>query len=228
MFGPAGRRDRGGHGRFRRDQVNLNGTFVPLFGVNNLFSQMPVLGPILGRRAATRGCSALNYRITGSAAQPVLNVNPLSALAPGFLRKIFGAIDDSALTGAGRAPALGQGGAGTTDPSPSDRTEPRGAREPLPLPSRAGALAAPVPRGSAAYSGFSSTCFLRPSDSLIAAGREIARSEDRAVVGHGVVVDPQAAALDLPPRLAGRGHEAGADEGRQHAEAGLEFGRAGR
>ena len=79
---------------FERNQVNLEGTFVPLYGVNNLFSQIPLFGPILG--GGTReGLFGVNYRITGSAAAPVLSVNPLSAIAPGFLRNVFGAIDDA-------------------------------------------------------------------------------------------------------------------------------------
>ncbi len=80
---------------FARDQVNVSGTFVPVFGVNNLFSQVPLFGPILGG-GANEGLFGLNYRITGSASSPVLSVNPLSAIAPGFLRKIFGAIDGPA------------------------------------------------------------------------------------------------------------------------------------
>jgi hypothetical protein len=32
----------------------------------------------------------VNYGISGSLGSPTLNVNPLSAIAPGFLRKIFG------------------------------------------------------------------------------------------------------------------------------------------
>ena len=83
---------------FDRDQVNLTGTFVPLYGVNNLFSQIPLFGPILGG-GAREGLFGLNYRITGSASAPVLNVNPLSAMAPGFLRKLFGALDGAAQGG---------------------------------------------------------------------------------------------------------------------------------
>ena len=85
----------GGTIDFSRDQVNLSGTFVPLYGVNNLFSQVPLFGPLLGG-GRHEGLLGLNYRITGSAASPVLNVNPLSALAPGFLRQIFGALDSAA------------------------------------------------------------------------------------------------------------------------------------
>ncbi len=99
MFGPALGATVAGTIDFNRDQVRLSGTFVPLFGVNNLFSQVPVLGPLLGG-GRHEGLLGLSYRITGSAANPVLNVNPLSVLAPGFLRQIFGAFDGSAQTGA--------------------------------------------------------------------------------------------------------------------------------
>ena len=92
MFGPTLGATVQGRIDFGRDQVNLGGTFVPLFGVNNLFSQVPVIGPLLGGNKH-EGLVGLSYRITGSAANPVLNVNPLSVLAPGFLRQIFGALD---------------------------------------------------------------------------------------------------------------------------------------
>jgi hypothetical protein len=39
---------------------------------------------------------AVNYRISGPASAPTLSVNVLSAVTPGFLRKIFGAIDGTA------------------------------------------------------------------------------------------------------------------------------------
>ena len=99
MFGPTLGATVAGTIDFSRDQVNLSGTFVPLFGVNNLFSQLPVLGPLLGG-GRHEGLLGLSYRITGSAGNPVLNVNPLSVLAPGFLRQIFGAFDGSAQDGA--------------------------------------------------------------------------------------------------------------------------------
>ena len=92
MFGPTLGATVAGRIDFARDQVNLNGTFVPLFGVNNLFSQVPLFGPLLGG-GKHEGLVGLSYRITGSAANPVLNVNPFSVLAPGFLRQIFGALD---------------------------------------------------------------------------------------------------------------------------------------
>ncbi|MDB5642588.1 MAG: hypothetical protein JWN07_1905 [Hyphomicrobiales bacterium] len=72
------------------DRVNMTGTFVPAYGLNNMFAKIPVLGLFLGG-GANEGLFGLNFRISGLATAPVLNINPLSALAPGFLRKIFGA-----------------------------------------------------------------------------------------------------------------------------------------
>ncbi len=95
FFGPAIGATVEGTLDFARDQVNLVGTLVPLYGVNNLFSQIPLFGPILGG-GAHEGLFGLNYRITGSTSAPTLSVNPLSAMAPGFLRKIFGALDSAA------------------------------------------------------------------------------------------------------------------------------------
>lgn len=95
MFGPQVGATVEGSIDFGRDKVQLDGTFVPIYGLNNLFSQIPVVGLLLGG-GAHEGLFALNYRITGSASAPVLSFNPLSALAPGFLRKIFGAIDNAA------------------------------------------------------------------------------------------------------------------------------------
>jgi hypothetical protein len=77
---------------FARDRVSMEGTFVPAYGVNNLFSQVPLFGPLLGG-GAHEGLFAVNYNISGAASKPTLNINPLSAIAPGFLRKILGAID---------------------------------------------------------------------------------------------------------------------------------------
>jgi hypothetical protein len=78
---------------FARDRVALDGTFVPAYGVNNLVSQIPIFGLLLGG-GLHEGLFAVNYRITGAATKPMLNVNLLTAIAPGILRKIFGATTD--------------------------------------------------------------------------------------------------------------------------------------
>ncbi len=75
---------------FERDRLNMAGTFVPVYGVNNLFSQIPLFGPILGG-GSNEGLFAVNFRAFGAISAPQLTINPLSAIAPGFLRNLFGA-----------------------------------------------------------------------------------------------------------------------------------------
>src|SRR5450432_4321487 len=54
--------------------------------------------------------------------------------------------------------------------------------------------------------------------------REVRVLEHHLLVADRGIVDAQTPALDLAPRLAIRGDEAGLDETRQHADAGLELG----
>jgi hypothetical protein len=75
---------------YGRDRTDISGTFVPAYGLNNAFAQVPLFGPILGG-GQNEGLFAVNFRISGQASAPTLTVNPLSAVAPGFLRKLFGA-----------------------------------------------------------------------------------------------------------------------------------------
>lgn len=74
---------------FDRETLDLSGTFVPAYGVNNLFGQLPVIGMVLGG-GAQEGLFGISFRVSGKTSDPKLSVNPLSAIAPGFLRKIFG------------------------------------------------------------------------------------------------------------------------------------------
>jgi hypothetical protein len=74
---------------YARDRADITGTFVPAYGLNNAFAQVPLFGPLLGG-GQYEGLFAVNFRISGQASAPTLTVNPLSAVAPGFLRKLFG------------------------------------------------------------------------------------------------------------------------------------------
>ncbi|MBI3274984.1 MAG: hypothetical protein HYZ60_03360, partial [Methylocystis sp.] len=71
-----------GYVDFARDHIDVSGAYVPAYALNNLLSNIPVLGLILvgGRH---EGVFALNYGVSGSIDGPVLTVNPLSAIAPG-------------------------------------------------------------------------------------------------------------------------------------------------
>ncbi len=75
-----------------RNTIAMNGTFIPAYTVNNFFSKIPVVGMLLGG-GWNEGLFALNYRVSGRANAPQVSVNPLS-VAPGFLRKIFGILDN--------------------------------------------------------------------------------------------------------------------------------------
>jgi uncharacterized protein DUF3971/AsmA-like protein len=72
---------------YMRDTVDLRGTLVPLYGAQNPFGWIPVVGPILGGQK--EGMFGFTYQVVGRPGRPMLNVNVLSLLAPGVLRKIF-------------------------------------------------------------------------------------------------------------------------------------------
>jgi len=73
---------------FAKDRVAVRGTYVPAYGLNNLFSKLPVLGFFLGG-GSNEGLIGVTYEIVGPLSGPTLRMNPISAVAPGFLRKIF-------------------------------------------------------------------------------------------------------------------------------------------
>ena len=72
---------------YHRDEVRMRGTFVPLYGFNNMFGQIPIFGLFLG--GSNEGLLGVTYEVVGPPSAPVLRVNPISAVAPGLLRKFF-------------------------------------------------------------------------------------------------------------------------------------------
>jgi hypothetical protein len=71
-----------------RDRISLSGTFIPAYGLNNAFAQIPVVGAILGG-GRNEGLLAVTFGVSGRASDPSVTVNPLSAVTPGIFRKIF-------------------------------------------------------------------------------------------------------------------------------------------
>ena len=59
----------------------------PLYGLNNMFGQIPIVGLFLG--GSNEGLLGVTYEVVGPPSAPVLRVNPISAVAPGLLRKFF-------------------------------------------------------------------------------------------------------------------------------------------
>jgi hypothetical protein len=70
------------------NQVRMSGTFVPLYGLNNMFGQIPVLGLFLGG-GSNEGLFGVTYEVVGTPSAPVLRINPISAMFPGVMRKIM-------------------------------------------------------------------------------------------------------------------------------------------
>ncbi|MBM3478926.1 MAG: hypothetical protein FJX69_06880 [Alphaproteobacteria bacterium] len=81
---------------FDGDRIDLEGTIVPANAINSLFGRIPVVGEIL----FGPGLFAARYSLKGPRANPEVAINPLSALAPGVLRNIFGIFE-----GGGAPPA---------------------------------------------------------------------------------------------------------------------------
>lgn len=67
---------------------DLVGTYVPLFGINNAFQQIPLIGPIFGGREG-EGLIGVTFAVRGPLAEPEFLVNPVSILAPGVFRSLF-------------------------------------------------------------------------------------------------------------------------------------------
>lgn len=75
----------------RTDHISVSGTAVPAFVLNTILGRIPVLGDIF----VGDGIIGVNFAVSGPRDDPQFTVNPLSALAPGFLRRIFQAPEAS-------------------------------------------------------------------------------------------------------------------------------------
>ena len=89
---------------FEHNQIDVSGSFVPAYTVNTMLTKIPLVGVLLSG-GQNDGVFGLSYRVHGSMSSPTLTVNPLSAIAPGILRRILGAIDGTTSRGAAHEPA---------------------------------------------------------------------------------------------------------------------------
>lgn len=72
------------------DTARLNGIVVPAFALNNLLSNVPLLGPLL-TGGKDGGMFAVSYQLHGPFDDLKTDVNMMSAMAPGALRDVFNA-----------------------------------------------------------------------------------------------------------------------------------------
>lgn len=74
-------------------QVKVRGTLVPAYTLNSLLGNIPLLGRLFVGEEGS-GMFAAIYTVTGPTDDPILSVNPLAVLTPGFLRMFFGGFAD--------------------------------------------------------------------------------------------------------------------------------------
>ncbi len=68
--------------------IDITGTIIPAYGLNSALSEIPLVGDILaGGRG--QGIIGLTFALGGTMDKPRFQVNPVSAIAPGILRKFF-------------------------------------------------------------------------------------------------------------------------------------------
>lgn len=68
--------------------IEFNGVLVPSFGMNSALGGIPIIGDLVVGRDG-EGVFSLTYAISGTLEKANVSVNPLSALAPGVIRRIF-------------------------------------------------------------------------------------------------------------------------------------------
>ena len=78
---------------YLKEDMHLRGTFVPFYGLNNMFGQLPIVGLILGG-GSNEGLLGITYEASGPPSAPRITVNPVTAIAPGLLRKFIPSPDN--------------------------------------------------------------------------------------------------------------------------------------
>ena len=95
---------------FAHETIALSGTYVPLYGFNSVLGVVPLLGDLLKGRE-NEGVFGITYAVQGKTSNPDVVVNPVSMLAPGFLRQIF-EFDQAPAQQAPQRPTAQFGGSG--------------------------------------------------------------------------------------------------------------------
>ena len=86
MAGPSVGLTADGFYHFDRRELRVVGNLIPAYSLSQVLGAIPLLGTILG---GDQGLFGVTYAIEGTAENPTVTVNPLSALAPGILRRMF-------------------------------------------------------------------------------------------------------------------------------------------
>jgi hypothetical protein len=85
--------------------IDITGTIIPAYGINAAVGDIPLVGDIL-TGGNDEGVFGLTYALGGTMAKPKFQINPVSAIAPGILRRFF---DFGNGSGATMKPGQGSG-----------------------------------------------------------------------------------------------------------------------
>lgn len=118
---------------FDADTVDVNGTIVPVYTLNSLLGNLPLIGDFLiGPKGG--GIFAATYQATGKIEDPDVSVNPLTALAPGILRDL---LDIFPTGGGGNKLAPTPQSTPAPPQAPTPQQAPAPAPQPTPAPPQA-------------------------------------------------------------------------------------------
>ena len=73
---------------YNSNKINMNGVYVPVYGLNAAIGNIPIIGNIL-TGGKGQGIFGVAYRVKGMIDNPKVTINPLSGIAPGIFRRIF-------------------------------------------------------------------------------------------------------------------------------------------
>ena len=91
----------------KNERVTLRGTLIPAYSINSVLGHIPILGRLITGGKGD-GIFAATYSINGPLEQPKVSVNPLVALAPGFLRNLLRGLIEGGAPGPDQAEKLPQ------------------------------------------------------------------------------------------------------------------------
>jgi|GEM_PF-938459 len=74
-------------------EIDADGTVVPSYTINSVLGRIPLIGDVFVGREG-EGVFAVTYKVEGPIEEPQVTVNPLSALATGFLRNIVTSLEE--------------------------------------------------------------------------------------------------------------------------------------
>ncbi|OUR76640.1 hypothetical protein A9Q83_13800 [Alphaproteobacteria bacterium 46_93_T64] len=77
-------------GKVDQDNGTIDGfgTVIPAYTLNSILGNIPILGRLLVGREG-EGIFGFSYKLKGESDNPTITVNPVSAFAPGILRRMF-------------------------------------------------------------------------------------------------------------------------------------------